>query len=328
MYVQDLIEFIETIAYPRAACEWDSSGVQIYSSKKNIETIAVMLDPTPQLVSKAVKMGADFILTHHPLLLEPQFLNSPSAFFDVTQMLLTSSTWLYAAHTSLDVNPNGPAGFLARELNADYVSIISPTYSDKKFLFIITESPLDSYASLSSLESFSLLFKSEKCLSFTVGMSHFSSVVDILKKYDVSYSHASLEGKSDISMGIGFVIHKSIGIQRKDLFSLLSRTCKKDVFSVSGALPNVFFTVGYCTGAGSSLIPLLDSHSLDIFITGEIKHHHAIETTVPLIDVGHHSMEEHMMKEMALLLMDNYSNNTIVFIDSADPFRLIHKDAY
>lgn len=60
--------------------------------------LAVCLDPTPSSISKALELGAECILSHHPLLLKPVLPARLDAYHEVLRLLLTADVPLYAAH--------------------------------------------------------------------------------------------------------------------------------------------------------------------------------------------------------------------------------------
>ena len=116
MDVKELIKTIEVTANPEMAAKWDNSGLQVASERKNIRKIAVMLDPLPENIKKGLESGADFILSHHPLSIKPELPTRIDNFYHSLKLLMCANVALYSAHTSLDVNPEGPAGWLGRDL--------------------------------------------------------------------------------------------------------------------------------------------------------------------------------------------------------------------
>ena len=71
MIAEKIIGEIEKFAPLEAAAKWDNSGIQCISENIHISKMALCLDPSYSLIEKAINNGAHFILTHHPLLLEP-----------------------------------------------------------------------------------------------------------------------------------------------------------------------------------------------------------------------------------------------------------------
>jgi dinuclear metal center YbgI/SA1388 family protein len=126
MKVSDIIEIIERTAPLSAAAGWDASGVQVAALREEATTIAVTLDPSLASLRQAADSGADFVLAHHPLSLQPRFPNRRDDYLAILSLLFTRGMWLYSAHTSLDANPEGPARWLAGSLGMESLELLEP----------------------------------------------------------------------------------------------------------------------------------------------------------------------------------------------------------
>ena len=127
MHIAEIISIIEQMAPLQGAASWDVSGLQVAAHRTDATRLAVCLDPSPASVSAALELGAQCILSHHPLALKPSLPNRIDHYHEVLRLLLTNDVPLYAAHTSLDVNSDGPVSWLARELHLDNLAVLEPT---------------------------------------------------------------------------------------------------------------------------------------------------------------------------------------------------------
>ena len=116
MQPESVISVIESVADPNLAEDWDQSGVQAAATRRDIRRLAVALDPTPRCITQAIEWHADFILTHHPLSLKPVLPSRLDNYHTALYLLMSHEVWLYAAHTSLDVQTLGPVSWLASSL--------------------------------------------------------------------------------------------------------------------------------------------------------------------------------------------------------------------
>ena len=114
MLQSDIITIIEKTAPLSLMAEWDRSGVQVASPRKEIRHLAVCLDPAPEQMAAAVENGADMVLTHHPLAMRPEWTNRLNGYTDVLRTLYSRDVPLYSCHTSLDANPLGPSAWPSR----------------------------------------------------------------------------------------------------------------------------------------------------------------------------------------------------------------------
>lgn len=113
MHIAEIISTIEQMAPLQGAASWDASGLQVAAHRTDATRLAVCLDPSPASIAAALELGAQCILSHHPLALKPSLPNRIDHYHDVLRLLLGNDVPLYAAHTSLDVNSDGPVSWLA-----------------------------------------------------------------------------------------------------------------------------------------------------------------------------------------------------------------------
>ncbi len=90
--------------------------------------------------------------------------------------------------------------------------------------------------------------------------------------------------------------------------------------------------VAVCTGSGSSLLEEAASAGADLFITGDVKYHDALALAsrhdarspnfcpMAVLDVGHFSLEEEMIRRFAELLKTKLEGVTVTFLPGRDPF--------
>jgi len=118
---ESVISVIESVADPALAEDWDPSGVQVAANRREISRLAVALDATPSIITRAVEWEADLILTHHPLSLNPGLPSRLDEYHASLRLLLGRDIWLYSAHTSLDLRTDGPVSWLARSLRLSHI---------------------------------------------------------------------------------------------------------------------------------------------------------------------------------------------------------------
>lgn len=110
MRVEQIYEYINTIAPFSAQEDWDNSGFQVGERAKEVQKILFALDATTDLVEEAVTSHCDLIVTHHPFLFHPQkqFLDASPAFRAAKHNIAVIS-----AHTSYDCAAGGVNDILA-----------------------------------------------------------------------------------------------------------------------------------------------------------------------------------------------------------------------
>lgn len=79
----------------------------------------------------------------------------------------------------------------------------------------------------------------------------------------------------------------------------------------------------YCAGSGASLMDRAAELDADIYITGDIKYHNALDAPLCVLDVGHFCLEERMMQEFAQVLRQAAPDVEICFLTADNPFRQV-----
>lgn len=119
--VNEIYKIINEFAPFSEQCEWDNSGLLVGGDKK-VEKVAVVLDITPKAVEQAHSLGADLIVSHHPVIFSPV-----KSFFrgSVPYMLAEYGIAAICAHTSLDKAQGGVNDALAAALGFNAVPMFS-----------------------------------------------------------------------------------------------------------------------------------------------------------------------------------------------------------
>ncbi len=120
--VQDILNFLETIAPASLKAEWDNIGLLCGRPEKEVQTVLVALDPFPHVCQEAVSLGADLLLTHHPLIFTPL----KSVTDDVVLCLAENGIAAVNAHTNLDCAEGGVNDVLAEKLGLQNIQVINP----------------------------------------------------------------------------------------------------------------------------------------------------------------------------------------------------------
>ena len=117
MELEALLPVLSHTAPLRLAEEWDNVGLLIEPEETEITRILVALDCTVEVAKEAREVGAQLVLTHHPLFLKPVSRISHSApDTAAAYALIRSGIGLYAMHTNLDSAIGGVNDALALAL--------------------------------------------------------------------------------------------------------------------------------------------------------------------------------------------------------------------
>ena len=99
-----IIEILEAQSPPSYACDWDNVGLLAGNIDREIHKIYIALDATDEAVEEAVNLGADMILTHHPLIFKGIRRVVADDFIGRRLIrLIQNNIAYYAMHTNFDV---------------------------------------------------------------------------------------------------------------------------------------------------------------------------------------------------------------------------------
>lgn len=120
MTVRDILQYIDRIAPFATAEEWDNPGLLVGSSNQEVSRILVALDATAGALEAAKAMGAELIITHHPVIFAPLRQLDGNG---LPYRLAADGIALVAAHTNLDKADGGVNDTLAACLGLADVTI-------------------------------------------------------------------------------------------------------------------------------------------------------------------------------------------------------------
>ena len=116
-YVKDVIAAMEKIAPTELACEWDHIGLMIGDTNEQVKGVLLALYAQSEAIDEAMKIGANMIITHHPLFFDPlTSVDYQTPRGANVRKLIKNDIQLYSAHTNLDKAPNGVNHALASAL--------------------------------------------------------------------------------------------------------------------------------------------------------------------------------------------------------------------
>ncbi len=129
---QEITSFIERQAPLRLQEEYDNSGLQVGDLRQGVTHILISLDVTEETVAEARTLGAEMIVSHHPILFRPLRKITPGDYIGRTVMAaIRAGITLYAAHTNLDNAPKGVNYKIAETLGLAAVKPLAPLPSDR-----------------------------------------------------------------------------------------------------------------------------------------------------------------------------------------------------
>ncbi len=129
MKCYEIIDKLESLSPTEFAEEWDNIGLLAGRRDKEVRTVYIALDATDAVIEEAVRLGADLLLTHHPLIFKKMSRVNTDDFIGrrVCELIRNDISY-YAMHTNFDVM--GMADAAADELSLKDRRVLDVTYED------------------------------------------------------------------------------------------------------------------------------------------------------------------------------------------------------
>lgn len=123
--VKDILTFVESVAPTDLKLEWDNVGLLCGRSDKEVRTVLVALDPFTHICEEAAQVGADLLVTHHPLIFQPlRAVTDHTTIGKAIMKLVANDISAINAHTNLDCADGGINDTLASLLELRDAAVI------------------------------------------------------------------------------------------------------------------------------------------------------------------------------------------------------------
>jgi dinuclear metal center YbgI/SA1388 family protein len=339
--VTDILACLDA-AYPFTwALSEDRVGLQAGDPKTPVTTILVALEASPAVVAEAQSLGAQMLLTHHPLIYQAAAdLREDRAQGRLLAAVVRARLAVAACHTNLDLAPGGLNDHLAHTLGLVDLEVLGPVRRDawlKLAVFVPVgyEEPVraaltddrvgvigrydqcsfaargqGTFRPLAGARPFrgeaaQLSRAEESRLEVLVPESQLAPTLARLRAAhpyeEVAYDLYPLANQG-MSLGFGRVGRWPVGLSWEETTARV-----KEVFAVAGVRvwgrpPQLVSRMAVCGGSGGDLIGQAQAAGVQVYVTGEVRHHQAVpglEDDLAIIEVGHFASEVAFMPAWA-----------------------------
>ncbi len=129
--LSDVIDALETLWPPRWAEQWDAVGLVCGDPNAEVRRVLFAVDPVQEVADEAVRIGADLLVTHHPLYLRGTTTVAATGFKGrVVHGLIKNDIALHVAHTNADRADPGVSDALAAAVGLRITGPLVPDPDD------------------------------------------------------------------------------------------------------------------------------------------------------------------------------------------------------
>ncbi len=334
--------------------EWDNSGIQIYLGSREISKVGFALDPSKSVIEQAINQGCELLITHHPFFFSGiKSLNSTDVVGEKTIKAIQNNLNILSYHTSYDLADYGLNDFIADKIGAKIVAdfIKEGEESYYKFVIYVPENFTDEFVDILGNNGGGKIGSYSHCTFSTKGTGTFKplegsnpfigKIGDLEKVEEVKIetivaqkdlgklisaslkAHPYEEPAYDVfplnlskSYGLGKICEFNSEITIEQFLLLISKKLNtENIRHNCSDLDKRFKRFAVVTGSGASLWKKCKKSNIDVYLTGDLKHHEAldaIEEGINIIDAGHFETEKIFMEYLNKLVKDKFGVETII----------------
>ena len=311
---QSFIKAMEQWAPLSYAEEWDNPGLQVGDRQKEIHKVLVALTPDEAAAEEAVRIGADMLLTHHPLIFKPvKQISSDNALGRTLLKLIRNDINFYCAHTNLDIAAGGvndvlaaalglqqlaPLADIAREICYKVVVYVPAGYEEsvRQVMCQAGAGFVGNYSNCTfQVRGMGTFLPTEGCKPFLgelgrmeyadeyrletiVPQKALTAVIQEMEKVhpyeEVAYDVFRLEN-GGAKRGIGRVGSLAQPMSFAEFLTFTGKQLQCPHLAYQGALEKQIQTVALCGGSGVSYLRAAQKAGADVYVTGDVKYHDA-----------------------------------------------------
>lgn len=107
--------------------EYDNVGLLVGKRRSKVTKVLCCLDVTRAVIDEAINLGAELIVSHHPMIYAPiRSVTTDDVTGDKVVKAIENHIAIYAAHTNLDFTPDGINDYAAELLDLNETSVMCP----------------------------------------------------------------------------------------------------------------------------------------------------------------------------------------------------------
>ncbi len=313
--VKDIMAAMEGIAPKKLAEDWDKPGLAVGDPEHEVRRVLVALDVIEPVIEEAKAIGADLILTHHPMLLfrKIESITTENPLGRRIYALIENGIAAFSAHTNLDVAAGGTNDVLAELVGLQNVTILEETWAQelKKIVVYVPVGHEDAVraalcdAGAGQIGAYShCSFGAQGKGTFLplAGTHPFLGEQGKLEEADeirletiaptekadavvraMLAAHPYEEPAYDIypveqkgrREGIGRIGELPQALPFREFAAQLREKLQLDHIRLVGNGEKPVKRVGLCTGAGAGFLALAAAKGCDVYLTADMKYHEA-----------------------------------------------------
>jgi dinuclear metal center YbgI/SA1388 family protein len=353
MKLAEIISVIETNAPLALQENYDNAGLAVGDAGMQVQSALLCIDVTEKIIAEAIQLGANLIISHHPVLFHPlKKLTGAAVDERIILAAVQNNIALYSAHTNLDNILTGVNQKICEKLNLLHTGILVPKEGALRKL--VTFVPADHEETVRTA-----LFNAgtghigqyDQC-SFNAGgqgsfralpgthpytgeinkfhLENETRIETVFPAYlqnqiirallsahpyeEVAYDIYRIENSYEMA-GSGMIGVMEKPMAENEFFQHVKDIFRCGIIRCSPFLNKEVKKVAVCGGSGAFLAGAAMAAHADVFLTGDVRYHQFFEADGRIIiaDIGHYESEQFTIEIFYELLTKNLPNFAVHF---------------
>ncbi len=346
MKIQELISYLEHLAPLSTQESYDNSGLLVGDPDHSVSKVLISLDCTEEIIEEAVRIGAEMVISHHPIIFKGLRSITGKNYVERTVLsAIKNNIAIYAIHTNLDNYIHGVNAEICERIGLNRVCVLAPVQGKLSKLVVyvpashveqIKDAAFENGAgNIGNYSECSFAMQGNGTYKPGVAASPFSGKVGdrseeeelrvefLVNQFDtgrivsairnahpyeeMAYEIYSIQNANQDS-GAGMIGELE---EDEDLESFLQRI--KTIFNAgvvryTSSDKKRIKTVAVCGGSGSFLLKDAIRSGADVFITGDFKYHEFFdaENKIVIADIGHFESEQFTSNRLKELIQEKF----------------------
>lgn len=306
MLLKEIIAILEKDFPIEIAENWDNVGLILGNIDAEINKVQISLDLTESVVEHAIMNNVDLIISHHPPIFKGiNKINDTSILGRKILKLAKKEINVYTLHTNLDSAKDGLNQYIAEKLEGENIRLLDEVKTELYNLDLyIKEDDLEEIEKFLRDFSYKKIIVQENMENKGISCYKLELVEEkrlllntlnrLNSKYEVSYNLFSLENKKKTNIGIGRIFNVKKEYSLEEYIQFIKKSLNLDFVRLIKVDNRKIKKVAIVNGSGSSYWKKAKKEKVDLFITGDIKYHDALdiyEENLNTVDIGHYESE-------------------------------------
>ena len=354
---------LESIAPTRHAESWDNVGLLTGDPAQEITQAILTIDYTSAVAAEAREMGCELVIAYHPPIFEAlKRVTAGNLIFDA----IRRGVAIYSPHTALDVAEGGTNDVLADAVGIGErvaLRLIVPKSGHHKLVLFVPKEAVENvstalfaagagkigkYASCSFQSAGTGTFFGEAGTNPAIGQSGrmerveevklemlvpIECVVEVIAALRATHPYEEpafdlqvLAAQPD-GMGMGRVGALKQPASRREVFKRIKRELGIGHLLIAGPREGMVHRAAVCAGACGNHLDDAIARKVDLYVTGEMRHHDAVkasEAGLTVVCTLHSNSERAVLRRLKEKLTDGAAGVEFYLSEAdRDPFEII-----